>query len=102
MSVDSADVSTLAAAEAIRLSEEKFAKAFRISPEMILISTLADGRCLEVNDSFLRLTGYSREEIVGRTTREINLWTNPQLRDTIVQQLELHGRVSDLEVEYRR
>ena len=102
MSVDSVDLSTLEADEAIRLSEEKFAKAFRISPEMILISTEADGRCLEVNDSFLRLTGYSREEIIGRTTREINLWTNPQLRDSMVQQLELHGRVSDLEVEYRR
>ena len=102
MTVDSAHISTLAAAEAVRLSEDQFAKAFRISPEMILISTAADGRCLEVNDSFLRLTGYSREEIIGRTTREINLWVNLQQRDSMLQQLEARGRVSDFEVAYRR
>ena len=102
MTFDSASISARATDEAMRLSEEKFAKAFRLSPEMILISTEADGRCLEVNDSFLSLTGYSREEIIGRTTREINLWINPQQRDSMVQELESRGRVSDLEVTYRR
>jgi PAS domain S-box-containing protein len=102
MTVDSSVASTPPTAEALRLSEEKFAKAFRISPEMILISTQAEGRCLEVNDSFLRLTGYRREEIIGRTTRELNLWVNPQQRDTMVEQLKARGLVSDLEVEYRR
>ena len=102
MTVDSSTASTLPIAEALRLSEEKFAKAFRISPEMILISSVAEGRCLEVNDSFLRLTGYSREEIVGCTTRELNLWANPQQRQLMVQLLQERGVVSDLEVEYRR
>jgi PAS domain S-box-containing protein len=102
MAVDSTTASTLASAEALRLSEEKFARAFRISPEMILIGTAAEGRCLEVNDSFLRLTGYNREEIIGRTTRELNFWVNPQSRDLMVRQLEARGFVSDLEVEYRR
>ena len=73
MTVDLSIASTLPTAEALRLSEEKFATAFRISPEMILISTEAEGRCLDVNDSFLRLTGYRREEIIGHTTRELNL-----------------------------
>jgi len=102
MTVDLSMTSSLPSDEALRLSEEKLAKAFHISPEMILISTAAEGRCLEVNDSFLRLTGYSRKEIIGHTTRELNLWANPQQRDIMVQQLETRGFVSDLEVEYRR
>ncbi len=89
-------------AEALHLSEEKFAKTFHISPEMILISTLAEGRCLEANDSFLRLTGYTREEVIGRTTRELNLWVNPEQRAIMVQQVAACGSVRDLEVEYRR
>jgi PAS domain S-box-containing protein len=102
MTVDSSLTSTSPTVEALRLSEEKLAKAFHISPEMILISTEAEGRCLEVNDSFLRLTGYSRPEVIGRTTRELNLWVDPQQRTIMVQQLEARGLVSDLEVEYRR
>jgi PAS domain S-box-containing protein len=102
MTLESSAPATTPAAEALRLSEEKFAKAFRISPEMILISSAAAGRCLEVNDSFLRLTGYSRAEVIGCTTRELNLWANPQQRDLMVQLLQEHGVVRDLEVEYRR
>jgi PAS domain S-box-containing protein len=94
MTVVSSVASTPPTAEALRLSEEKFAKAFRISPEMILISTVAEGCCLEVNDSFLRLTGYRREEIIGHTTRELNLWVNPQQRDVMVQSWRMH--MSDL------
>ena len=102
MTVDLSTASTPTPAEALRLSEEKFAKADRISPEMILISTAVEGRCLEVNDSFLRLSGYSREEIIGYTTPELNLWVNPQQRDHMVRLLQERGVVSDLEVEYRR
>jgi PAS domain S-box-containing protein len=97
---DSSVVATLSTAEALRVSEEKFSKAFRISPELILISSVAEGRCLDVNDSLLRRTGYAREEIIGRTTRELNLWVSPP-RDVMVQLLKTHGFVRDLEVEYR-
>ena len=102
MNIDSSTASTLPIAEALRLSEEKFAKAFRISPGMMVISTIAEGRCLEVNDSFLRLTGYRREEFLGHTTRELNLWVDPNLRATMVRLLQENGVVRDLEVAYRR
>src|SRR3954470_20621823 len=57
---------------ALSSSQELFVKVFDATPHAISISTLGEGRILDVNDSLLRLTGYSREEIIGRTTLEIN------------------------------
>ena len=61
------------AEEAMRKSEEKFTKAFRSIPDSMLISTLADGRILEINESFRRHFGYEREAVVGRTGVELDL-----------------------------
>jgi PAS domain S-box-containing protein len=87
--------------EALRQSEEKFAKAFHSSPNPISITTLKEGRCLDVNDSFLRTTGYQREEIVGRTTLELGIWARPEDRDRIVRTVQTEGRVSNLEIDFR-
>lgn len=88
--------------DALRLSEEKFATSFRLSPDLILISTVADGRCLDVNDAFLRYTGYTRDEIIGRTTHELNLWADPDDRHKMVQQLTRDDAVHGLEMAYRQ
>jgi len=94
--------STLPPTEALRLSEEKFAKAFRISPDAVLISSLADGRILEANDSFLRLTGYTREEVVGRPTNELNVWRSMGDRAALLAALQAnHGVVRDMEFAYQ-
>jgi PAS domain S-box-containing protein len=85
---------------ALRASEEKFAKAFRSSPDGIAIATLADGRFIEVNDSFLRLTGYHREELIGRTSVELGIWKSPQDRSRLVVPLEERGAVHDQEFEF--
>jgi PAS domain S-box-containing protein len=87
--------------EALRVSEEKFFKSFRSSPDSIAISALADGRLIEVNDSFVRVTGYSREEAVGRTTIELNLWANPKDRARLVRMLRDQGTARNLEVGLR-
>ena len=87
--------------EALRLSEERFAKAFRSSPDAIAISTLADGRYIDMNDGFVRLTGYQRDEVIGRTAGELKIWVDPAKRDQLVQRLREHGRVSNLEAEFR-
>jgi len=84
------------------VSEEKFATAFRLSPDMILISTQTDGRCLDVNDAYLRYTGYTRKEIIGQTTQQLNLWANPVDRHKMVEQLARDGAVRGLEIEYRK
>ncbi len=89
------------AEKALRLSEEKFAKAFRASPTAMTITTLAGGRFLDVNDSFERGTGFSRVELCGRTSQEIGIWENPAEREQMRRQLEERGAVSNLEVRLR-
>jgi len=88
--------------EALRHSEKKFSKAFRASPDFIAISSLADGRYIEVSDSFLQAAGYRREEIIGRTDLELNIWADPQERDKFVQMLREQGSVHDVENGYRK
>lgn len=87
--------------EALRFSEEKFAKAFRFSPDAITITTVDEGRYIEVNDSFLSLSEYTREEVIGRTSLELNLWADPADRACLVEPLRRHEPVRDLELKFR-
>jgi PAS domain S-box-containing protein len=64
------------AEEALRVSEAKFATAFRASPHAMTITSLRDGRFVDVNASFERQSGYSRDEILGKTVPEIGLWAD--------------------------
>jgi two-component system, NarL family, sensor kinase len=68
----------LRAEEALRLSEEKFATAFRNSPSAMAITSLRDGRYVDVNQSFERQLGYTRDEIVGHTAVELGIWVDPK------------------------
>jgi len=85
-----------------RKSEEKFAMAFRESPLAISIVKLKDGRCVEVNDTFGVQTGWNRDEVIGRTPLEFNLWVNPDHRIGFTKMLQQNGTVRDLEVKLRR
>jgi PAS domain S-box-containing protein len=87
--------------EALRKSEEKFSKAFRASPSTVTITTLKDGKFLELNDTFTRLTGYSREELIGRNSTDINFWVNPEDRKRILQIIKGQGRVNNEEFNIR-
>ncbi|HEY9846170.1 MAG TPA: PAS domain S-box protein, partial [Candidatus Caenarcaniphilales bacterium] len=89
------------AEEALRVSGDKFSKAFRCSPDSITIIRLNDGRFVEVNDSCLRLTGYVREEMIGRNSVELNLWVNLEDRTRIKQVLHQQGSVRNLEFQLR-
>ena len=82
-------------------AEEKFAVAFRSSPDAISITTLAEGRYIEVNDSFLDIFGYAREEAIGFTSVELNIWTNPEDRAQLTQLLQESGSVRNLEFGLR-
>jgi len=62
------------AEESLRLSEQKFSKAFQSSPSMMTIITVEDWKYLDVNEMFCRATGYIREEVIGRSARNLNLW----------------------------
>ncbi len=80
---------------------EKFSKAFRCSPDPITISTLAEGRYIDVNNSFVRLAGYEHDEAVGKTAFELNIWVNPSDRIQLLRELKSTGAVSNLEFEFR-
>src|ERR687885_698355 len=71
--------------QALRQSEDRFAKIFQTSPAAISMSTLAEGRIFDVNACFLDLTGYRRDELVGRTTVELGLWVDPAHLDALLQ-----------------
>ncbi|MDY6937377.1 MAG: PAS domain S-box protein [Cyanobacteriota bacterium] len=91
----------VSAQKALRLSEEKFAKAFRSSPNPITITTIANGRHIEVNEAFCEITGYTTEEVMGRTALDLNLWVNPDDRHTLFQLLSTKGEVRNYEFEFR-
>jgi PAS domain S-box-containing protein len=88
--------------EALRLSEERFAKAFLASPNGIVISGIVDGQIVEVNDSFVRMFGYAREELMSSTSLMLNMFVNPDDRKRAVQQLLEEGQVRDFELDVRR
>lgn len=86
--------------EALRLSDEKFERAFRNSPDAIILTSLPGGRIVEINEGVCRLTGFAREEIIGRTTEELNFWCSPAVREQYLAILQERGRVADLEAEF--
>jgi PAS domain S-box-containing protein len=80
-------------------SLEKFTKVFRASPDPILISTRAEGRFIEVNDSFLSLFGYTREEVIGFTSVDLGFWINLKERAQVLQRLQAKGVIRNLEFD---
>jgi two-component system, cell cycle sensor histidine kinase and response regulator CckA len=89
------------AVDALRLSESKFSSAFRVSPDSININRLKDGLYIETNEGFTTLTGYTSEEVVGKTSIEINIWANPEDRQQLVKGLREYGQVINLEAPFR-
>jgi PAS domain S-box-containing protein len=89
------------AEDALRLSEEKFAKAFRASPDSLAISTLDEGRILEVNHKYLTAFGFTRDEVIGRTAAELGVYVNNSDRDRLVRALAERGCVTAVEVPVR-
>jgi PAS domain S-box-containing protein len=90
------------AEQAHRRSEERFAKMFHSSPDAISLSRLADGLLLDVNESWTRLFGYTREETVGRTSETLDLWTDPREQIEPMALLQGAGGVLDYPVLFRR
>ena len=81
-------------------AEERFYKAFNANPEPMTIATLSDGRYIDVNESFLRVTGYQREEVIGRSSLELQFWKSPEDRARFVEILANQGAVRDLEINF--
>jgi PAS domain S-box-containing protein len=79
----------------------KLRAIFELSPTILAVTDLADGRIIEVNEAFLRATGYTREEITGRTIPDLGLWKNPDMRLQGIAALRAGHAVRDLEAHFR-
>ncbi len=90
------------AEDALRESEERFSRFFRVSPVGTSISRLGDGQFVDANDAFLGLSGYTRAEVIGHTSLELGIWANPEDRPKMLKTLEEHGRLQDFETRFRR
>jgi PAS domain S-box-containing protein len=85
------------AEEAIQQSEKRFSQVFHASPIPIVLTTLVDGRYIEVNDACLQLTGHTRAEVIGNTSIGINVWAEPEHRVRLIQHLQASGSVRNQE-----
>ncbi len=87
--------------EELRASKEKYRTVFHTNPVLTMIAALDDGRCLEVNEALLQLTGYSQEELVGRHIHELDIWTDTEASSDLHRQLKTHGRFEMKEILIR-
>ncbi len=86
----------------LRASEVRHRTVFQTSQDALNISRLSDGTIVDVNKTFLDLTGFQREEVIGRTTLELGIWANPSERQGIIDELRRNSSIRDLEVLFRR
>ena len=89
------------AQEGRTLSEERFSKVFRSSPIAFSITTVAEGRFIDVNEAFERRYGFSSKEVLGRTAFDIGVWDNPSERSHMLDEIRKHGRVRNRITRFR-
>ena len=87
---------------ALRQSEDKFALAFRASPDALCITSMADDHFIEVNDSFLHIMGYDRDEVIGSTFRNLNFWANSNEFLEFSRRMRVEGGVRDFRARFLR
>jgi len=85
----------------LKESEEKFSKAFRESPMALTLTSANDHRYVDINETFEQITGWRRDEVIGRTPFDIQIWVNPQERAEFVKRLQTEGSVRNFEVHFR-
>ncbi len=86
---------------ALRQSEDRLRKIFEASNMVITVSRLDDGRFLDVNRAFLRISGWARAEVIGHTSFEINIWHDTRDRERVVEHLSREGAIHDMELSLR-
>jgi PAS domain S-box-containing protein len=87
--------------KALLENEEKFSKVFRQAPLLITLSDIETGRLIDVNDKYLEISGFARDEVIGRTVLELG-WISEEPRSRMLQTLRERGRVSGMELSLCR
>ncbi|HEY4786951.1 MAG TPA: PAS domain S-box protein, partial [Bacteroidales bacterium] len=84
----------------LKSSEQKFALAFKTSPDSININRFSDGKYMEINEGFTAMTGYTKEDVIGKTSLELSIWTKPEDRKWLLDGLQKDGKVSNFETTF--
>jgi two-component system cell cycle sensor histidine kinase/response regulator CckA len=88
--------------KALRESMELFRLTFQTSPDAININRMEDGMFVDINDGFTRLTGFTREDVIGKTSLSLHIWHDPADRKKLVGCLKEEGFYSNLDARFRR
>lgn len=86
----------------LRESEEKFSKAFHAALNSISITRLSDGVYVDVNEAYEKLTGWTKAEVIGKTSKELNIWFDYNDRVQHIKKLETSGFITEFEARHRR
>ncbi len=87
--------------EVLRLSEERFAISFHSAPYVMILSRLKDGKIFEINDQFIKSTGYKSSEVIGKSTIDLKLWASEKDRKFVVSNILKGKKVRNLEFVFR-
>jgi diguanylate cyclase (GGDEF)-like protein/PAS domain S-box-containing protein len=88
--------------EALRASEERYRTAFQTSLDAININRLDNGKYVEVNQAFLSIMGFERDEVIGRTSLDLGIWVNLHDRQNLIEALRQHSSCRDLKAPFRK
>ena len=88
------------AEKSLKELEERFRLAFHTSPDAININKM-DGTFVEINEGFTELTGYMREDVIGKSSRDIDIWDIPEDREILIERLKKDGFVRNMESRFR-
>lgn len=94
--------SDIATQSTLKLSEEKFKKAFYLTPDSMNINRLEDGLFVSINPGFTQIMGYDESDVRGKTSVDLNIWVNPCDRLKLVEGLRRHGSVTGLDTQFRK
>ncbi|MCW7754315.1 PAS domain S-box protein [Desulfobotulus sp. H1] len=86
---------------ALKESESRFRVAFKTIPDAVILTRLSDYMLVDVNDGFVRMTGFAAEEVRGRTTADLQLWAERADRDTVLERVRSEGKIENYETRFR-
>jgi PAS domain S-box-containing protein len=78
---------------------ERYEKAFRSSPDSITITAASDGEIVEVNEGFEQISGYTRDEIVGKRTTDVGIWKDTNRRAELIRELNEKGHIREFPID---
>jgi PAS domain S-box-containing protein len=82
--------------------EERFSKTFHANSSAMSIARLSDGRAIDVNQAWLQLGGFKREEVIGRAATDLNVWVDIEERKRLIETLQREGSLRQAEIVFRR